>query len=113
MKDSQPQVNTIIRLYFIHHDTFQWSELSMTVEVQCVFFFLFSFLFFSFLFATKIPWQVVVRDNYHEENKCADRLRDKGSSQLQREILYDTCSIYFFTSYFWNLWDHMGTSSMT
>ena len=47
MKDSQPQVNTTIRLYFIHHDTFQWSELSMTVEVQCVFFFfLFSFLFF-------------------------------------------------------------------
>ena len=42
-------------------------------------------------------WYVKLEHVYHEANGCANKLADKGSNQLQREVLYDICPSFLIT----------------
>ena len=40
-------------------------------------------------------WEALVESVWREANSCADMLANKGTSQTEREILYDTCPYLF------------------
>lgn len=40
-------------------------------------------------------WEVRVEHVWQKANSCADGLAKRGASQLERQVFYDTCPIFF------------------
>ena len=50
-------------------------------------------------------WEAHVKHMWREANSCADLLAERGASQSEREILYDTCPAFSWQCLYW---DSMG-----